>query len=56
MKVRLMALLFALSLAFGLPLLAVDGMPQGVQIMGFRGGDDRSAAHARWICDALLAG
>ena len=39
---------------FGLPLLAVDNLPQGVQLMGFNGGDDRTAAHARWICDALL--
>lgn len=39
---------------FGLPLLAVDNLPQGVQLMGFTGGDDRCAAHARWICDALL--
>lgn len=38
---------------FGLPLLAVEGLPQGVQLMGFTGGDDRTAAHARWICDAL---
>ncbi len=40
----------------GLPLLAVDGLPQGVQLMGFTGGDDRTAAHARWICDELIGG
>jgi Asp-tRNA(Asn)/Glu-tRNA(Gln) amidotransferase A subunit family amidase len=40
---------------FGLPLLIVDHLPQGVQLMGFNGGDDRTAAHARWLCDALLA-
>jgi len=39
---------------FGLPVLQVDGMPQGVQLMGFTGGDDRTAAHARWLCEALL--
>ena len=39
---------------FGLPLLPVDAMPQGVQLMGFTGSDDRTAAHARWLCDALL--
>jgi Asp-tRNA(Asn)/Glu-tRNA(Gln) amidotransferase A subunit family amidase len=39
---------------FGLPLLQVDGLPQGVQLMGFTGGDHRTVAHARWICEALL--
>ena len=39
---------------FALPLLAIDNLPQGVQLMGFTGGDDRCAAHARWLCDALL--
>jgi Asp-tRNA(Asn)/Glu-tRNA(Gln) amidotransferase A subunit family amidase len=38
---------------FGLPLLSVDALPQGVQLMGFSGGDDRTAAHARWICEAM---
>lgn len=38
----------------GLPLLAIDGLPQGVQLMGFTGSDDRTAAHARWICEHLL--
>ncbi|MFT5447110.1 MAG: Asp-tRNA(Asn)/Glu-tRNA(Gln) amidotransferase A subunit family amidase [Gammaproteobacteria bacterium] len=38
----------------GLPLLAVSGLPQGVQLMGFPGSDDRTAAHARWICENLL--
>jgi hypothetical protein len=31
----------------------VDALPQGVQLMGFSGGDDRTAAHARWICEAM---
>lgn len=32
-----------------LPLLAVDGLPLGVQVMGFDGADDSLAAAARWI-------
>lgn len=34
---------------FALPLLAVDGLPLGVQLMGFPHGDERLAAHARWL-------
>jgi hypothetical protein len=34
--------------------LAIDRLPQGVQLMSFTGCDDRCAAHARWLCDALL--
>ncbi len=32
-----------------LPLLEVDGLPLGVQVMGFDGADDELAAAARWI-------
>ena len=32
-----------------LPLLEVDGLPLGVQVMGFGGADDDLAAAARWI-------
>lgn len=35
--------------AINLPLLAVDGLPLGVQVMGFDGADDDLAAAARWI-------
>ena len=34
---------------FGLPLLSVEGLPLGVQVLGFGGADDRLAAIARWI-------
>jgi Asp-tRNA(Asn)/Glu-tRNA(Gln) amidotransferase A subunit family amidase len=37
--------------SFNLPLLAVEGVPLGIQIMGFEGGDEALAAMAR----ALLA-
>ena len=35
--------------AFTLPLLKVDGLPLGLQVMGFDGADDDLAAVARWI-------
>jgi Asp-tRNA(Asn)/Glu-tRNA(Gln) amidotransferase A subunit family amidase len=34
---------------YNLPLLSVEGVPLGVQIMGFEGGDADLAAMARWI-------
>jgi len=40
--------------AVTLPVMAVDGMPFGLQVMGFNGGDERLAAIARWLRDALL--
>jgi Asp-tRNA(Asn)/Glu-tRNA(Gln) amidotransferase A subunit family amidase len=38
---------------FNLPLLATDGLPLGVQLMGFEGEDEALAAHARWLLEAL---
>ena len=38
---------------FSLPLLAVGGLPVGVQLVGFAGADDRLAAHAAWIMREL---
>jgi Asp-tRNA(Asn)/Glu-tRNA(Gln) amidotransferase A subunit family amidase len=35
-----------------LPLLSVEGMPLGVQLMGFEGADADLAAVARWLLDA----
>ena len=35
--------------AFSLPLLAVGGLPVGVQLVGYTAADDRLAAHAAWI-------
>ena len=35
--------------AFSLPLLAVGGLPVGVQLVGYAAADDRLAAHAAWI-------
>jgi Asp-tRNA(Asn)/Glu-tRNA(Gln) amidotransferase A subunit family amidase len=37
--------------AISLPLMAVDGMPLGFQLMGFAHGDARCAGIARWILD-----
>jgi Asp-tRNA(Asn)/Glu-tRNA(Gln) amidotransferase A subunit family amidase len=36
---------------FNLPLLAVEDLPLGVQIMGFEGGDEALAAMARWVLE-----
>jgi Asp-tRNA(Asn)/Glu-tRNA(Gln) amidotransferase A subunit family amidase len=38
---------------FNLPLLAVDSLPLGVQIMGFEGGDEALAGMARWLLEAF---
>ena len=40
--------------SFSLPLLVVDDLPFGVQLMGFPGADERLTAHAVWITDAFL--
>jgi Asp-tRNA(Asn)/Glu-tRNA(Gln) amidotransferase A subunit family amidase len=37
--------------AISLPLLAVDGMPLGVQLQGAQHGDERLTAVARWIAE-----
>jgi Asp-tRNA(Asn)/Glu-tRNA(Gln) amidotransferase A subunit family amidase len=39
--------------SFNLPLLAAEGVPLGVQIMGFEGGDEDLAAIARWLLTAF---
>jgi len=36
---------------FNLPLLVVEDVPLGVQIMGFEGKDETLAAHARWCLE-----
>ena len=36
---------------FNLPLLTVEDVPLGVQLMGFEGGDEILAAQARWILE-----
>ena len=38
-----------------LPLLAVDGVPLGVQLMGFEGADAQLVAQARWMLEAFGA-
>jgi Asp-tRNA(Asn)/Glu-tRNA(Gln) amidotransferase A subunit family amidase len=38
---------------FSLPVLAVDGLPLGVQLMGFEGEDERLTAHSRWLLESL---
>ena len=40
--------------AYTLPLLAVDGMPLGVQLQGFRDGDALLTAYAGGITKAVL--
>ena len=39
--------------AVTVPLMAVGGLPVGVQVMGQRGEDARAAAVARWLLDAV---
>lgn len=41
--------------ALSLPLLAVDGAPVGVQLLGPWHGDERLVAQARWLAAAALA-
>jgi Asp-tRNA(Asn)/Glu-tRNA(Gln) amidotransferase A subunit family amidase len=38
--------------SFNLPLLAVDGLPLGVQLMGFEHDDAGTLALARWLLEA----
>ena len=38
----------------GLPVMVVNELPQGITLMGFRGGDALLMAHARWASDTLL--
>ena len=39
--------------ALSLPLMSVDGLPVGVQLIGYEGADDRLAGHAAWIMREL---
>ena len=39
----------------GLPLMTVNGLPQGITLMGFRGADATLMAHAAWIADTIRA-
>ena len=41
--------------SFNLPLLAIEDVPLGVQLMGFEQGDAALAAHARWMLSAFGA-
>jgi Asp-tRNA(Asn)/Glu-tRNA(Gln) amidotransferase A subunit family amidase len=43
-----------LSPAFALPLLAVGGLPLGVQLIGLPNQDYQLARQARWLCDTCL--
>jgi Asp-tRNA(Asn)/Glu-tRNA(Gln) amidotransferase A subunit family amidase len=38
----------------GLPVMTVNGLPQGITLMGFRGADAALMAQARWVADAVL--
>ena len=40
--------------AMNLPLLALDGMPLGVQLLGYRDRDYALTGHASWIADRVL--
>jgi Asp-tRNA(Asn)/Glu-tRNA(Gln) amidotransferase A subunit family amidase len=40
--------------SFTLPLLCVDGLPLGVQCMGFVDQDERLARHAKWVAETIL--
>lgn len=39
--------------SFNLPFLSVDGMPLGVQLMGYFGHDDEVAAYANWMTQTV---
>jgi Asp-tRNA(Asn)/Glu-tRNA(Gln) amidotransferase A subunit family amidase len=41
--------------SLSLPLLSVDGLPVGVQLLGFDHGEERLAATARWIDELEMA-
>ena len=43
-----------LSMALNLPLLAVGGMPLGIQPLGFFRQDHRLIAQGRWLTEAAL--
>jgi Asp-tRNA(Asn)/Glu-tRNA(Gln) amidotransferase A subunit family amidase len=34
--------------------MTVNGLPQGITLMGFRGADAALMAQARWVADAVL--
>jgi Asp-tRNA(Asn)/Glu-tRNA(Gln) amidotransferase A subunit family amidase len=44
---------FLFAPAVTVPMLAVDGMPVGVQLMGVPGSDARTAALARWLYEQV---
>lgn len=41
--------------AISLPLLSVEGMPFGVQLMGHARKDYELCAMSRWLCETALA-
>ncbi len=40
--------------SFTLPLLSVEGLPLGIQLIGFVDQDQRLARHAKWLTEAVL--
>ena len=42
------------SPALNLPLLAIDGLPLGIQFLGFFREDHKLVAHAHWLVHAAL--
>ena len=40
--------------SFNLPFLSVDGLPLGVQYIGFPGGDEKAAAVCNWLTDGFF--
>jgi Asp-tRNA(Asn)/Glu-tRNA(Gln) amidotransferase A subunit family amidase len=44
-----------LSPAFALPLLQIDGLPLGVQLIGLPDRDYELARHSRWLSETYLA-
>lgn len=42
--------------ALSLPCLSVEGMPLGIQLMGFKDKDETLFSHARWVEKILLSG
>ena len=42
--------------SFNLPFLAVDGLPLGVQYIGFPGGDEKAAAVCHWLTGKFFGG
>jgi Asp-tRNA(Asn)/Glu-tRNA(Gln) amidotransferase A subunit family amidase len=39
---------------FTVPLLALEGMPLGIQIMGYPDGDEAVCAMARWMAETAI--